>query len=408
MAKGKVNLYGLGTAGVNVVKSPIHLDDHELTKAQNAVPDRASGLGSLRKRDGLVQYNSSALDGKVWGLVQVPLPAPNDRVLIFHHGVMNPARRSVDLGATWANVTLSPDTGFTGIHRDVNLSSYFINPSHTLNGYAYIPGGLLGNQLLAVDRDGRIYVSTVFPSTNFLEAVFQVGDLLYVSVRGSSVSNRLYQYDPRTNAQTVIAPTTSFTAGTENIFCGCEFAGDLWIGTSRASQGRIHTARANATAWTVDHTAAAGLHTYTSVAVYKGFLYATTAAAAGTAALIERRTPGGTWSTSLTSPHSAQANYFDGLFVHNAELFAFHITRGGTNICNVYKFDGTSWVIDEDLSAGFGARFVTGVNQANGNLFVVVSDAAPTVSQVLKRTSAGVWSSVDSDSNFTFHFMVVI
>src|SRR6187549_1956610 len=70
---GKLNVYGLGSLGVNVDKNPINLEDGELTKAQNAIHDPTGSMGGLRKRPGLTKVNSSAVSGSVFGIMNVPI-----------------------------------------------------------------------------------------------------------------------------------------------------------------------------------------------------------------------------------------------------------------------------------------------------------------------------------------------
>jgi hypothetical protein len=65
----------MGQAGVNVDKNPLDLDDDELRQAKNAITDPSSGRSTLRKRPGLIGFNTSTLTYDVLG--GNPLPAPN-------------------------------------------------------------------------------------------------------------------------------------------------------------------------------------------------------------------------------------------------------------------------------------------------------------------------------------------
>lgn len=79
---GKINVLGLGTKGVNIVKSPIEMDDNELRSAQNAEPSKTLGFPGLTKRDGLIAAAASSLNGSpVRGGVGLPLPPPGDNGL---------------------------------------------------------------------------------------------------------------------------------------------------------------------------------------------------------------------------------------------------------------------------------------------------------------------------------------
>jgi hypothetical protein len=62
----------LGRKGVNVDKDPFDLDNDELTRAQNAIPDPAKGESAIRKRYGLAAFNTSDTGAVVLGGCPVP------------------------------------------------------------------------------------------------------------------------------------------------------------------------------------------------------------------------------------------------------------------------------------------------------------------------------------------------
>jgi hypothetical protein len=76
MANLKVS--GFGLRGVNVDKNPLELEDNELTQAQNTISGPSAGLSgsgstSLRKRPGLIAFNTTNSAGVVLGGINVPL-----------------------------------------------------------------------------------------------------------------------------------------------------------------------------------------------------------------------------------------------------------------------------------------------------------------------------------------------
>lgn len=74
MASSKVIVERMGQAGVNVDKDPLELDDSELVKAQNANAGFTAGMSSLRKRDGLLAFNTVAITaGTVLGGSDLPI-----------------------------------------------------------------------------------------------------------------------------------------------------------------------------------------------------------------------------------------------------------------------------------------------------------------------------------------------
>lgn len=67
-----LKVYDMGTYGVNVDKNPVELDDNELQQAQNAIRTEGTGKG-IRKRPGLVEFNTEDAAGSVLGGITVPL-----------------------------------------------------------------------------------------------------------------------------------------------------------------------------------------------------------------------------------------------------------------------------------------------------------------------------------------------
>jgi hypothetical protein len=69
----KITVEAMGQLGVCVDKDPLELDDNELLQGQNAITVTESGRSALRKRPGLVAFNTTAAAGSVLGGVLVPL-----------------------------------------------------------------------------------------------------------------------------------------------------------------------------------------------------------------------------------------------------------------------------------------------------------------------------------------------
>ena len=115
---GKIAIYNLGQLGVDVVKSPVHIDDGAFTKAQNVQVDPSGGIGGIRKRDGMARLNSAALAGSVTGMIGLPLQNQSLLTRWFyapfddHGGVATGAWRRSSNGTTWSTVAVggSPAT----------------------------------------------------------------------------------------------------------------------------------------------------------------------------------------------------------------------------------------------------------------------------------------------------------
>lgn len=70
---GILKLTDIGAKGVNVDSDPISLDDQELRLAQNAIRDPLGEDSGLRKRPGLLAFNTSLLSGAILGGICMPL-----------------------------------------------------------------------------------------------------------------------------------------------------------------------------------------------------------------------------------------------------------------------------------------------------------------------------------------------
>jgi hypothetical protein len=73
MADQILDVWGLGTRGVNTDLSPLHLSDEHLRKAQNAISDPLGAEMALTNRPGLTKFNANAAAGPILGGIGVPL-----------------------------------------------------------------------------------------------------------------------------------------------------------------------------------------------------------------------------------------------------------------------------------------------------------------------------------------------
>jgi hypothetical protein len=72
-ASPKINLYNLGSLGVNRVLSPVHKTDGEYLQAQNAQSDKHNqGRDAIKKRWGMTIYNASAFGASVIAIHNLP------------------------------------------------------------------------------------------------------------------------------------------------------------------------------------------------------------------------------------------------------------------------------------------------------------------------------------------------
>lgn len=148
------------------------------------------------------------------------------------------------------------------------------------------------------------------------------------------------------------------------------------------------------------HTTSASIAPTVIVGFQGNFYAATSSLVAGTAALVLKRVPLGTWSTSLTAGGTAVLNAYTALFTFNNTLFTSWASGDGSAATTISSTtDGTNWTVEKTLAT------TDVVGQAvtfNGNLYVVCGKTGAsfnTTWKILKRTPGGTWSTVDTPSD---------
>lgn len=64
--------YNIGSLGIDLVNSPVHIEDTSLLACQNAQISPHDAELALRKRDGMAKVNSSVLAGRVRAIYNIP------------------------------------------------------------------------------------------------------------------------------------------------------------------------------------------------------------------------------------------------------------------------------------------------------------------------------------------------
>ena len=431
----KIVIYSIGEHGVNVVKSPIHLDDGELVRAQNALFDTEGEAGALRKRYGLIKLNSSALDGAVQSIFNNGLPFGADLATTLWAALeasagSNTWRKSTDNGASWAFVTapeksqqivsnIVPPPLIQFQHATTRCVSYRKKLYYASAGYVQEPTANSTQPEIRV-WDGTIdeFLVTIPPNTAVgdtlnamvvLDMMVGNGRIYFGTFDGKPSSlpeSRVFSVDPGNGFMRQIGPAFS---NLHFAYCLAWFNSKLWMGTSNAGggTGKIYSIRPDFdTSWVQEYSATIGY--VQSLTVFDGQLYAglSNAQATGThTPLVVVRAANGTWGTSDTAPAgtSAGVSYYDSLIVYKDALYAFLVDNdtGGTTLI-VRKFDGSSWTTDKDISATFtSTNFMGQAIVHDGKLFVALTeqggDGTPgSPPGMILQNSSGTWSSVDS------------
>lgn len=452
---GLISVYNLGKLGVNVDKTAVHLEDGELTKAQNAIPDTAGHDGGIRKRPGLAQFNSSALSGSALGGVGVPITlkanlingqtVPGGPTRKIFWGRCTTATNlsttqgwwtSTDLFATAAGTVAASDasglpsapragviselctsvlSGYNGSPGSgvvVNNKFYYASNNYTLDSTApciRVFDGTIDEEFLRIPIDPS--VSSSIQCQGIL-SMLAVGDFIYLTVYddddgtiGTGSGGRVFRMDPSAGSLIQIgAKFVTDTSGADHIPYALEFhAGRLWVGTlNRQSAagiaGKVYWIRPLVdTAWTLDDTPAdTGSRGVAFLKSFQGQLFAGHIDG-GTNALVRVRSSVGTWSTSLT--RSSPAQFHNAIVFENNLYCSSH--NATTNESYIHKFDGSSWSIVHTTTAGAEEVALPMCWQENGTLFFGGGGSDSGDAALLSSTDGTTWTS--RTANLTAH-----
>lgn len=421
----KVNLYAWVRKGINLVTSPIHLDDNEVTEARNVVLDRDARDGSVRKRPGLVKVNSSALAGSVTSIIPVPLASTTDvtKTLFaaINDGTGNNWRTTTD-GSSWSN-----NTTIDKAHQIAKIPGHqsllFSSHGHvaTLRGKLYYPDDTYTQYPLSSPTspplrvfDGTTDQQVVLMPRNisagtdtyeeWISTMVAFEDKLYIATGGQNSGAtsdyfKIQQYNPETGFMLQVGPSVN-VASLGGILTIVGFEGKIWVANNQ-NQGLVYSIRPpdgrfpGDTAWVTEKDFGSSL-AVASLASYKGNLYAGLNGV--TPAIHVRSSTDGTWSQSEASPFGAGASggYYSALFVYEEELYATVFHNHGTPRLVVRKFDNSSWSQAYDIEGSqTGAKNIGQPILYKSNMYLVVADNGSSTAVTLKNTS-GTWSEVDT------------
>lgn len=413
-------VFGLGAGGVNLVKSPLHMDDSEVIQAQNAEPYRDRGQTGIRKRPAYRPVNSVATSA-IQGLISVELSQggagdnlasdgiSNDITASGAKGLVIVARNTRPATAAWKYTVDGGNvwTATTALAKNIADNNH---SAIVYRGRAFYAGedDSIG-QILCFDGQkefefcrlpfGPTVATTGGTKTN---AVGMAMGLFYFSNNDGS-TGQVYAVDPATGAAAQVGG--NFTATNEVVVDVCAYAGRVWICTSNdgTKAAHIYSIRPIVeTAWTTERTTVdlggTKFLNYTSLAANAGQLYAAAGAPAGFAAVIEKRTAAGVWSTELTAAQSVSAGYYDVLTVWNGFLYAQY--GYGATIFTVVKQDSVgSWSLDKNMQAA-------GSTDTGYMLITPTLLYASGPPRVFTKDLSNNWSTVLSDASLT-HGMLI-
>lgn len=425
MPAGKLDIYGLGQGGVNVDANPTQLKDDEARKLQNAVLDTDEAQGGLRKRGGLLRFNSTTLGGAIYGGISVPLPDPGLVTTTLYASLgtatSNTWATSSD-GITWTAGTTPSVRAVGQTNRTIGINAHtcVMFPNSFRNALYYPSDSYTvgtSDPSIQVWDGVTEYTLTYIPDSpidgdesQFISGMTVHNGEIYVAVNdiGGVIPDkrgRVFHLDYQTGSLTQIGE--SFSSVTGDIANGYphtlfSFMGQLWtladgLSGTPANVKVLRIRPFDETTWTVDSTTGLAAYGF-SGAAFKGNLYIGCEDADASAALLKKRTPAGVYSTVDTGVDGgASFDRYDSLIVHDGALYANYFSIGQTSAI-MRSTDGTTWTVDYDIEAQLGttALLPGGCMSYGGALYFVLAPDVQTATtgQIIRRTAAGSWSSV--------------
>lgn len=438
---GQLNLYNLGSLGVNVDKNPVQLEDGELTLAQNALHDPTGSMGGLRKRPGLLKINSSAVSGSVFGITNVPIDPITTRT--FYVGVdqdVTAAHQwltSVDAFGNVATATtpgacarptdafLTPIATSILSNRSTQSETLFIYPGDYTRGNpqpirAY--DGTVDTLLFEIPLNPKAvadYGLTDYAAkSGGLSAMILDGTKLYLAtvdyfLSGTGAHSRVMEYDFETGVLKQIGESASGWDGDIGAAStgGATGAGAQAFQSLAMHQGYLYAGVGPID--TVSNSTAAGVYrirpgidstwTYdfdnsgtidddeeipTCMASYKGQLYVGMRDTNTANARLLVRDFAGAYTSSLTVGTAAGSGFFAmTVFADNLYVCA-HDNNGASSISTIRKFDGTTWSTVKTIDTATATpRIGAAMVVHNSRLYVLAISSAK--NGVITHTSDG-------------------
>lgn len=450
----KLNIYNLGSLGVNVDSSPIHTQDGELSTAQNAIKDPLGSAGGIRKRPGLTKINASAAGSGTSVLGGTNFPQPFTVTNTFYAGIQattpgggTPATkwRTSTNGTTWANATTPTRAQTWDTTTGRGTGNQFIDNKGiiTFRNKMYYAGD--DYSVSAGDRptihvfDGELDTIAGYAPKNIATggssqptisilamAPYDKNNLLVTTDGGDNTSGdkrgSAFVFNPTTGSFTQVGPTAAATSSEFNAglpWCTIAYLNRIWVGTERfgSGSGQVFFIRPNNdTVWTADATPGANYNIH-SFAVYNGELYVGTRTLLGGSGKIFKRSTTGVYSTSLDLLNSSGGfTLTTGLTVFGSNLYAI-VYNDDSGVATqsrvtIRKFDGTSWSIVWTLSDSVGAGATQhqpcmGLVGPDNALYFTLGeyDATATTDAnsdglIMRSTNGTSWTMVDQQTNF--------
>ena len=454
---GSLNVFNLGSLGVNVDKNAVQLEDGELTKAQNAIHDPTGSMGGVRKRPGLLKLNSSAVSGSVFGICNIPIAPVTTRT--FYVGIDQAVTtayqwvKSADAFGTTATSTTpgacaKPDDAIQTLgttllsNRGCQSETLFLYPGNYTRGTAQpirAWDGTVDVEFLKIPLNSK----TITDQT-LADYAIRAGGIPSMKLEGSKLYivsqdyikaatggySRIFEYDLNSGVLLQVGEGTSgwdgdigaastggaTGAGTQLFYCTALHQGYLYAGvgsfeTTNSTASGVYRIRPGVDAtWTYDYdNSGAGDADYEvplCMASYKGLLYVGMWDLNSTTSRVMVRSAAGAYTASLTIGNANGSAITDMIvFGDNLYVCAFD-NNGGSSITTIRKFDGSSWSTVKTIDTGTSTpRVGVAMLVHNDRLYVLAINTSQNA--IVTHTADGT-SWTDQTSGLTSNNVVSI
>lgn len=389
----KHRAFKLGDLGLNLCSSPIHVEDGELSTAQNTVFSPIRAKRGIAKRPGMSAVNGTATASSVLGFVSIPLPdysrptsgggggsgVGGSLLLLVDNGMNKVGVESTD-GAVWGGspVNFLPQANATwGCHGLYHFNAFYYFGEDALANIGILRAydGIADTQVLALTTTITVGGSPF--TLNQVRDYDEDGTYIYV----------LCTYTD--GAQTVFAVRrVAWATGVESAFGGtwgpegsgaddetrvpwtlCCWNSKVWVGTTgNQSHSTPHydadvlIADPAVGTWSVDkNLVGTGLTDYPGVPyLVQGetrFVVGVSPAGAGNTwlALLLTRDTAGTWTTRQTQASALTQERFVPLYADSYEMIWWHYPDQTSNNHHLeYSTDGgsTATSIQSETNSG--------------------------------------------------------
>lgn len=404
---GKLNLYNLGDLGVHLVETPVHSPDGSFTTAQNAAVSQNEGQHGIRKRLGMAKLNADALGGSVLAIANLPFQDPFEALAIT--GTALYANTQTD-GSTYHQRTTNGTTWTApsdpGRWDDETNAAPTTNFNARVRGGAVSTSGLLtyyargdvpDSGVVTWNGSVRTNVASVSLAANEVVRGMCLADGVIHLLIANTVSNTGEVHRVDGSVITDLGATISHEAT-----CITWALGKFWVGTDN---NRIYSFDPATATSTVEHTISptpgGARLVIVDIEHFEGLLYASAAttkdhATAATADKVLKRAAAGTWSD--ITPGSAGDGDYGPLCAFAGDLYVSRNAFGAFAGCSIYRYDGSSWTLDQDVTAVLtGADFVNALVAFNSALYGVAINSSG--NRAIIRRSGGSWTAVVNETS---------